>query len=112
MVPVGFATIPVIDVPSPTKYRARTVPCTSNSLPGCAEPIPTLPPVNKAEFVAFEKVWMPVHVGAMDCDKAGAPSERIAVLAEPLTADNPIVPVGLATIVAPIPVSDEPSPTK
>jgi hypothetical protein len=44
------------------------------------------------------KVCKPVHVGMMDCESAGAPSERINVDAEPLTAESPAVPVGFAPV--------------
>ena len=36
------------------------------------------------------------QVGAMDCDNAGAPSDLIKVVAEPLTADRPTEADGFA----------------
>ena len=42
------------------------------------------------------KMCNPVHVGTMDCESAGAPSERRKVVAEPLVAVRPIVAVGFA----------------
>jgi len=44
------------------------------------------------------KVCKAVHVGAMDCDRAGVASERIALVAEPLLAVRPIVADGLAVV--------------
>jgi len=41
-------------------------------------------------------VCCPLHVGAMVCANAGAASERIHVVAIPLTAASPTVAVGLA----------------
>ncbi len=43
------------------------------------------------------KVWIPVHVGAIACDSAGAESERMSVVATPLTAVRPMVAEGLAS---------------
>lgn len=60
---------------------------------------PVLEPSNLIRLLV--KVWVPVHVGLMACDKAGAPSERIALVAVPLTAVRPIVPVGFATLPPP-----------
>jgi len=47
--------------------------------------------------------WRAVQVGAIDWESAGAASLLIAVVAEPLTAVRPIVPVGLAKEVLPVP---------
>src|SRR6266446_4644978 len=44
---------------------------------------------------------MPLQVGAILTSRAGAASERIAVLAEPLTAASPSAAVGLANEVPP-----------
>jgi len=52
---------------------------------------------------------LPVHVGAIDCDNAGAASERMNVEAEPLTVDNPIDALGFAGP-APEGVAHTPSP--
>lgn len=41
-------------------------------------------------------VCVPVHVGEMDCDNGGDASERIAVAADPLTADSPTDALGFA----------------
>lgn len=46
--------------------------------------------------MVFAKVWIPVHVGAMACDKAGAESDRNADDEDPLTAVSPMIPVGFA----------------
>ena len=56
----------------------------------CTEPVElpkVMPPVN---------VCNPVHVGTIACDRAGAPSERKKVVAEPGTAVSPTEAVGLA----------------
>ena len=42
--------------------------------------------------------WSPVHVGAIDCESAGAASLRIAVRAVPFTAVRPIEAEGLAKV--------------
>jgi hypothetical protein len=41
-------------------------------------------------------VQLPIIVGDMACDSAGAPSDRMNVVAEPATAARPTVPVGVA----------------
>ena len=46
---VKLAAVPVNPVPAPVKEVAVTVPLTSKAVPGAVVPIPTLPPVNKAE---------------------------------------------------------------
>ena len=51
--------------------------------------------------LAGEKIQLPIIVGAIDCDKAGAPSERKNVLAEPFTAVSPTAPVGFAPVAPP-----------
>ena len=77
----AVSTYPLIGVaPLMIKFVVLTVPFTSNALfvvqvpmptlPlviakdawGVVVPIPTLPPVNKAEYVAFENVGVPVNV--------------------------------------------------
>jgi hypothetical protein len=42
-----------------------------------------------------------VHVGAIACDNGAVPSDRVNVVATPLTAMRPIVPVGLAPVAVP-----------
>jgi hypothetical protein len=44
----------------------------------------------------FEKVCVPVHVGEIACDSAGAPSLRRNVVADPFTAESPTLAVGFA----------------
>ena len=51
-------------------------------------------------------VCSPVHVGTIACDNAGAPSERIAVVATPAIVAKPIVAVGVANPVTPPPDPD------
>ena len=83
----------------PLKLRAPVMfaaPATVKRVFGLEVPMPTLPPVNNAEYVPLLNVCVPVHVGAIDCESAGVASDRMAVVAEPLTAVRPIDPVGFA----------------
>ena len=58
--------------------------------------MPTLPPVNRAEYVELLKVWVPVQVGATETSRAGAASDLMAVVAEPFFTVKPTVTEGLA----------------
>ena len=42
------------------------------------------------------KIWLPVHIGEIAWESNGAPSERMNVVALPLTVASPTVPVGFA----------------
>jgi hypothetical protein len=42
------------------------------------------------------KVCTPLQVGTIACDRAGEASERMAVVAEPLTAESPTEALGFA----------------
>lgn len=63
-------------------------------------PVPMLP--NETPVVAVELLTdpenkcVPVHVGAIDCERAGAPSLRMQLDADPLTAVKPTTAVGFA----------------
>ena len=53
-------------------------------------------------------VQLPVIVGDMACDSGGAPSLRRNVVADPLTAVSPTVPVGFAPVgIVGVPVNAE-----
>ena len=74
---------------------ALTVPLTSNLATGEVEPIPTLPAENTVFPEEGLNVWFPVQVGDIVTDSAGAASDLIAVVADPLTAVSPTLAVGL-----------------
>jgi hypothetical protein len=60
------------------------------------EPLEAAPCVTTIGVVDVVQVCAPVHVGAMDCDRGGAPSDLRNVVATPLTADSATEAVGLA----------------
>ena len=59
--------------------------------------VEVVPPVAFTSPPALQ-MWRPVHVGAIDCERAGAASLRIKVFAEPFTAESPTEAEGFAPV--------------
>lgn len=84
--------LPVVELPFIFSAKLEAVPLTVTPTPD-----------------AGVNVWFPVHVGAIACDNAGAPSLRSDVAADPLIAVKPMVAVGLP-VPAPAGAAHVPSP--